>query len=92
MARHISDFLVGLLCGESVKRFNLYAVQGLETDLRVIEGWAEKEVMGPNPNSLFQPGPFLFFRLPSFPTAWHLGKERVHGYRRMGRSQTPSWQ
>jgi len=42
MARHISEYLVGLLCGEAVKRFNLYAVQGLETDLRVIEGWAEK--------------------------------------------------
>lgn len=27
MLRHISDYLVDLVCGEEVKRFNLFAIQ-----------------------------------------------------------------
>lgn len=43
MMRHISDVLVQLLVGDVVKRFNLFAIQGLDNDLRVIEGFADQE-------------------------------------------------
>ncbi|CAI5515809.1 unnamed protein product [Closterium sp. Naga37s-1] len=43
MMRHISNVLVSLLCGSAVPRFNLYAIQGVDNDLRVIEGFADQE-------------------------------------------------
>lgn len=43
MVRHISDFIVNLLCGDIVKRFNYYAIQGVDNDLRFIEGFADQQ-------------------------------------------------
>ncbi|CAI9772676.1 unnamed protein product [Fraxinus pennsylvanica] len=40
---HISEMIVGALLGESVKRFNVNAVMGLDVDIRLLESFAENE-------------------------------------------------
>lgn len=43
MMKHISDRIVGMLCGPDVKKFNLYAIQGIDTDIRVLEQFADEQ-------------------------------------------------
>lgn len=40
---HISEMIVGDLLGESVKRFNVNAVMGLDVDIRMLESFAENQ-------------------------------------------------
>ncbi|KAM3356188.1 exocyst complex component SEC15B [Capsicum galapagoense] len=40
---HISEMIVGPLLGESVKRFNVNAVMGLDVDIRMLESFAENQ-------------------------------------------------
>ncbi|KAL6502807.1 Exocyst complex component S15B [Orobanche hederae] len=40
---HISEMIVGALMGESVKRFNINSVMGLDVDIRILESFAEKQ-------------------------------------------------
>ncbi|MCE5166226.1 Exocyst complex component S15B [Datura stramonium] len=40
---HISEMIVGALLGESVKRFNVNAVMGLDVDIRMLESFAENQ-------------------------------------------------
>ncbi|CAN4091400.1 unnamed protein product [Withania somnifera] len=40
---HISEMIVGSLLGESVKRFNVNAVMGLDVDIRMLESFAENQ-------------------------------------------------
>jgi hypothetical protein len=41
--KHISDFIVATLAGDEVKRYNIYAVQGIDADLRVLEAFADEQ-------------------------------------------------
>ncbi|KAJ8543279.1 hypothetical protein K7X08_005802 [Anisodus acutangulus] len=40
---HISEMIVGALLGESVKRFNVNAVMGVDVDIRMLESFAENQ-------------------------------------------------
>ncbi|KAL3827810.1 hypothetical protein ACJIZ3_016612 [Penstemon smallii] len=40
---HISDMIVGALLGESVKRFSINAIMGLDIDVRLLESFAENQ-------------------------------------------------
>ncbi|KAL0453032.1 UNVERIFIED_CONTAM: Exocyst complex component SEC15B [Sesamum latifolium] len=40
---HISEMIVGALLGESVKRFNINAIMGLDVDVRLLESFAENQ-------------------------------------------------
>ncbi|KAJ8547412.1 hypothetical protein K7X08_010998 [Anisodus acutangulus] len=40
---HISEMIVGALLGESVKRFNMNAIMGLDVDIRMLESFAENQ-------------------------------------------------
>ncbi|OIS98670.1 PREDICTED: exocyst complex component SEC15B [Nicotiana attenuata] len=40
---HISEMIVGALLGESVKRFNINAIMGLEADVKMLESFAESQ-------------------------------------------------
>lgn len=40
---HISEMVVGALLGESVKRFNINAIMGLDVDIRLLESFAENQ-------------------------------------------------
>ncbi|KAL0315222.1 UNVERIFIED_CONTAM: Exocyst complex component SEC15B [Sesamum calycinum] len=40
---HISEMIVGALHGESVKRFNINAIMGLDVDVRLLESFAENQ-------------------------------------------------
>lgn len=40
---HISEVIVGALLGESVKRFNVNAIMGLDVDIRMLESFAENQ-------------------------------------------------
>ncbi|XP_009784077.1 exocyst complex component SEC15B [Nicotiana sylvestris] len=40
---HISEMIVGALLGESVKRFNVNAIMGLEADVKMLESFAESQ-------------------------------------------------
>lgn len=40
---HISEMIVGALLGESVKRFNINAIMGLDVDVRMLESFAENQ-------------------------------------------------
>ncbi|PIN08760.1 Exocyst complex, subunit SEC15 [Handroanthus impetiginosus] len=40
---HISEMIVGALLGESVKRFNISAIMGLDVDVRLLESFAENQ-------------------------------------------------
>ncbi|XP_027098960.2 exocyst complex component SEC15B-like [Coffea arabica] len=40
---HISEMIVGALLGESVKRFNVNAIMGLDVDVRMLESFAENQ-------------------------------------------------
>ncbi|XP_022870836.1 exocyst complex component SEC15B [Olea europaea var. sylvestris] len=40
---HISEMIVGALLGESVRRFNVNAVMGLDVDIRLLESFAENQ-------------------------------------------------
>lgn len=46
MVKHIRDSLVGALCGPEPRRFNLFAIQGLATDLEEMEAFADEQVGG----------------------------------------------
>ncbi|XP_047324838.1 exocyst complex component SEC15B [Impatiens glandulifera] len=41
--RHISEMIVGDLLGESVKRFNINAIMGVDIDVRLLESFAENQ-------------------------------------------------
>ncbi|KAL3648062.1 Exocyst complex component S15B [Castilleja foliolosa] len=40
---HISEMIIGALFGESVKRFNVNAIMGLEVDVKMLESFAENQ-------------------------------------------------
>ncbi|XP_047970943.1 exocyst complex component SEC15B [Salvia hispanica] len=40
---HISEMIIGALLGESVKRFNVNAIMGLDVDVRLLESFAENQ-------------------------------------------------
>ncbi|XP_057474230.1 exocyst complex component SEC15B-like [Actinidia eriantha] len=40
---HISEMIVGALLGESVKRFNVNAIMGIDVDVRLLESFAENQ-------------------------------------------------
>ncbi|KAI3449463.1 hypothetical protein Pfo_006128 [Paulownia fortunei] len=40
---HISQMIIGALLGESVKRFNINAIMGLDADVRLLESFAENQ-------------------------------------------------
>ncbi|KAK4482168.1 hypothetical protein RD792_009309 [Penstemon davidsonii] len=40
---HISEMIVGALLGESVKRFSINAIMGLDIDVRLLESFAENQ-------------------------------------------------
>lgn len=40
---HISEMVIGSLLGESVKRFNINAIMGLDVDVRMLESFAENQ-------------------------------------------------
>ncbi|KAK2965183.1 hypothetical protein RJ640_019938 [Escallonia rubra] len=40
---HISEMIVGALLGESVKRFSLNAIMGIDVDIRLLETFAENQ-------------------------------------------------
>jgi hypothetical protein len=40
---HISENIVGVLCGDSVKRFNLNAIIGIDVDIRFLESFADNQ-------------------------------------------------
>ncbi|KAK6937357.1 Exocyst complex subunit Sec15, C-terminal [Dillenia turbinata] len=40
---HISDKIVGTLVGDSVKRFNVNAITGLDVDIRLLESFADNQ-------------------------------------------------
>lgn len=40
---HISEMIIGTLLGESVKRFNVNAIMGLDVDVRLLESFAENQ-------------------------------------------------
>ncbi|XP_059625652.1 exocyst complex component SEC15B [Cornus florida] len=40
---HISEMIVGALYGESVKRFNMNAIMGVDVDIRLLESFAETQ-------------------------------------------------
>lgn len=40
---HISEMIIGSLLGESVKRFNINAIMGLDVDVRMLESFAENQ-------------------------------------------------
>ncbi|CAA0825485.1 Exocyst complex component SEC15B [Striga hermonthica] len=40
---HISETIVGVLMGESVKRFNVNSIMGLDVDIRLLESFAENQ-------------------------------------------------
>ncbi|KAH6777424.1 exocyst complex component sec15B [Perilla frutescens var. frutescens] len=40
---HISEMIIGSLLGESVKRFNVNAIMGLDVDVRLLESFAENQ-------------------------------------------------
>ncbi|KAL6954927.1 Exocyst complex component S15B [Sarracenia purpurea var. burkii] len=40
---HISEMIVGALLGESVKRFNINAIMGIDVDIRLLESFAENQ-------------------------------------------------
>lgn len=40
---HISEMIIGSLLGESVKRFNINAIMGLDVDIRMLESFAENQ-------------------------------------------------
>ncbi|GFQ04121.1 exocyst complex component sec15b [Phtheirospermum japonicum] len=40
---HISEMIIGALLGESVKRFNVNAIMGLDVDVRMLESFAENQ-------------------------------------------------
>lgn len=40
---HISEMIIGALLGESVKRFNINAIMGLDVDVRLLESFAENQ-------------------------------------------------
>lgn len=40
---HISEMIIGALLGESVKRFNVNAIMGLDVDVRILESFAENQ-------------------------------------------------
>eukprot|EP00271_Cylindrocystis_brebissonii_P004692 TRINITY_DN16508_c0_g1_i1.p1 TRINITY_DN16508_c0_g1~~TRINITY_DN16508_c0_g1_i1.p1 ORF type:complete len:834 (-),score=194.69 TRINITY_DN16508_c0_g1_i1:1366-3867(-) len=43
MISHVSERLVGALCGDQVKKVNLYAVQGLDGEIRALEAFADNQ-------------------------------------------------
>ncbi|KAM7527044.1 hypothetical protein LguiB_030454 [Lonicera macranthoides] len=40
---HISEMIVGALLGESVKRFSINAIMGIDVDIRMLESFAENQ-------------------------------------------------
>ncbi|KAA8543082.1 hypothetical protein F0562_021423 [Nyssa sinensis] len=40
---HISEMIVGALLGESVKRFNVNAIMGIDVDIRLLESFADNQ-------------------------------------------------
>ncbi|CAL5425976.1 unnamed protein product [Camellia sinensis] len=40
---HISEMIVGALLGESVKRFSINAIMGIDVDIRLLESFAENQ-------------------------------------------------
>ncbi|KAF5196122.1 Exocyst complex component sec15b [Thalictrum thalictroides] len=40
---HISEKIVGVLHGDSVRRFNVYAIMGIEVDVRLLEAFADNQ-------------------------------------------------
>lgn len=40
---HISEMIIGSLLGESVKKFNVNAIMGLDVDVRLLESFAENQ-------------------------------------------------
>ncbi|CAL5357665.1 unnamed protein product [Camellia sinensis] len=40
---HIAEMIVGALLGESVKRFNMNAIMGIDVDIRLLESFAENQ-------------------------------------------------
>ncbi|XP_057508851.1 exocyst complex component SEC15B-like [Actinidia eriantha] len=40
---HISEMIMGALLGESVKRFNVNAIMGIDVDVRLLESFAENQ-------------------------------------------------
>ncbi|GMQ00162.1 hypothetical protein CsSME_00047369 [Camellia sinensis var. sinensis] len=40
---HIAEMIVGALLGESVKRFNINAIMGIDVDVRLLESFAENQ-------------------------------------------------
>ncbi|KAI5680468.1 hypothetical protein M9H77_01695 [Catharanthus roseus] len=40
---HISEMIIGALLGESVKRFNINAIMGLDVDVQMLESFAENQ-------------------------------------------------
>ncbi|KAL7198979.1 hypothetical protein ACSBR2_021297 [Camellia fascicularis] len=40
---HIAEMIVGALLGESVKRFNINAIMGIDVDIRLLESFAENQ-------------------------------------------------
>lgn len=40
---HISEMIIAALLGESVKRFNVNAIMGLDVDVRILESFAENQ-------------------------------------------------
>ncbi|GFP80638.1 exocyst complex component sec15b [Phtheirospermum japonicum] len=40
---HISETIVGVLMGETVKRFNVNSIMGLDVDVRILESFAENQ-------------------------------------------------
>lgn len=40
---HISENIVGVLCGDSVKKFNLNAIIGIDVDIRFLESFADNQ-------------------------------------------------
>ncbi|KAA8549147.1 hypothetical protein F0562_000831 [Nyssa sinensis] len=40
---HISEMILGALLGESVKRFNVNAIMGIDVDVRLLESFAENQ-------------------------------------------------
>ncbi|KAE8009459.1 hypothetical protein FH972_005896 [Carpinus fangiana] len=40
---HISENIVGILCGDSVKKFNINAIIGIDVDIRFLESFADNQ-------------------------------------------------